>query len=155
MNNQVKKAWERQGKVNHVITSTDLVVKWHSGSNLSTSYGSRLRHMHRAQVWAVNCILYSRAVMALEFLLMSPGFNSFLFLRDEQNSKYGGWVLAVIKYTYLPPTNPNFIQDTEDRCLLLMSSMSLLTYHFRNIGWWKSIIWTKIYAYLQYVKNKA
>jgi hypothetical protein len=28
--------------------------------------------------------------MALEFLLMSPRFNSFLLLRDEQNSKYGG-----------------------------------------------------------------
>jgi hypothetical protein len=28
--------------------------------------------------------------MALEFLLMSPGFNSFLLLRDEQNSKCGG-----------------------------------------------------------------
>jgi hypothetical protein len=25
--------------------------------------------------------------MALEFLLISPGFNSFLLLRDEQNSK--------------------------------------------------------------------
>jgi hypothetical protein len=25
--------------------------------------------------------------MALEFLLMSPGFNSFLLLRDEENSK--------------------------------------------------------------------
>jgi hypothetical protein len=25
--------------------------------------------------------------MALELLLMSPGFNSFLLLRDEQNSK--------------------------------------------------------------------
>jgi hypothetical protein len=28
--------------------------------------------------------------MALKFLLMSPGFNSFLFLRDEQNFKCGG-----------------------------------------------------------------
>jgi hypothetical protein len=25
--------------------------------------------------------------MALEFLLMSPGFDSFLLFRDEQNSK--------------------------------------------------------------------
>jgi ribosomal protein S27E len=39
-----------EGKVNHVITSTDLKVKCHSCSNLSTSYGSRLRHIHRAQV---------------------------------------------------------------------------------------------------------
>jgi hypothetical protein len=28
--------------------------------------------------------------MALEFLLMSPRFNSFLLLRDEQNSKCVG-----------------------------------------------------------------
>jgi hypothetical protein len=28
--------------------------------------------------------------MALEFLLMSPGFNSFLLLREEQNTKCGG-----------------------------------------------------------------
>jgi hypothetical protein len=28
--------------------------------------------------------------MALEFLLMSLGFNSFLLLRDEQNSKCRG-----------------------------------------------------------------
>jgi hypothetical protein len=74
-------------KVNHLITSTDLEVKWHSCSNLSTSYGSRLRHIHIAQVRIVSCVLYYRAIMALEFLLMSPGFNSFLLLRDEQNSK--------------------------------------------------------------------
>jgi hypothetical protein len=56
--------------------------------------------------------------MALEFLLMSLGFNSFLLLRDEQNSKcvWGGGV-AVIKYIYLPPTYLYFIQDIEDRCL--------------------------------------
>jgi hypothetical protein len=28
--------------------------------------------------------------MTLDFLLLSPGFNSFLVLRDEQNSKCGG-----------------------------------------------------------------
>jgi hypothetical protein len=33
-----------------VIRSTDLEVKLHSYSNVSTSYGSRLRHIHRAQV---------------------------------------------------------------------------------------------------------
>jgi hypothetical protein len=54
---------------------------------------------------------------------VSPGFNSFLFLRDEQNSKCGGGVLAVIKCIYLPPTYLYFIQDIEDRCLLLTSSM--------------------------------
>jgi hypothetical protein len=28
--------------------------------------------------------------MALEFLLMSPGFNSFILLSDKQNSNCGG-----------------------------------------------------------------
>jgi hypothetical protein len=63
--------------------------------------------------------------MALEFLLLSPRFNSFLLLGDEQNSKCGG-VLAVIKCIYLPPTYLYFIQDIEDRCLLLMSSTSFV-----------------------------
>jgi hypothetical protein len=63
--------------------------------------------------------------VALEFLLMSPGFNSFLLLRDEQNSKCGG-VLVVIKSIYLPPTCLHFIQDIEDRCLLVMSSTSFV-----------------------------
>jgi hypothetical protein len=63
--------------------------------------------------------------MALAFLLMSPGFNSFLLLRDEQNSKCVGGVLAVIKCTYLPPTYIYLIQDIEDRCLLLTSFVDL------------------------------
>jgi hypothetical protein len=70
-----------------VNTGTDLEIKWHSYSNLSTSFGSRLRHIHRAQVWVVSCVLYCWAVMALDFLLLSLGFNSFLLLRDEKNSK--------------------------------------------------------------------
>jgi hypothetical protein len=64
--------------------------------------------------------------MAVKFLLLSPGFNSFLLLRDEQNSKCvcvgGGGVLAVIKCIYLSPTYLYFIQNIEDRCLLLRSS---------------------------------
>jgi hypothetical protein len=69
--------------------------------------------------------------MALEFLLLSPGFNSFLLLRDEQNSKcVCVGVLAVIKCIYLPPPYLYFIQVTEDRCLLLMSSMSLVDLPF-------------------------
>jgi hypothetical protein len=98
MSDWVIKLEKRGGMVNHVITSTNLEVKWHCYSNLSTSYGSRHRHIHIAQAWVVCCVLYSLAVMALEFFLMSPGFNSFLFLRDEQNSKCvcvcgggGGW----------------------------------------------------------------
>jgi hypothetical protein len=46
---------------------------------------------------------------------------------------WGGGVLAVIKSIYLPPIYLHFIQDIEDRCLLIMSSMSFLIYHFRNI----------------------
>jgi hypothetical protein len=73
--------------------------------------------------------------MVLEFLLMSPGFNSFLLLRDGQNSKcvcvWGG-VLAVIKCKYLLTTNLQFIQDIEDRCLLLMSCMSFLDLLFQE-----------------------
>jgi hypothetical protein len=56
--------------------------------------------------------------MTLEFLLLSPGFNSFLLLRDDQNSKSvcvsGGGVLAVIKCIYLPPKYLYSIQDVED-----------------------------------------
>jgi hypothetical protein len=63
--------------------------------------------------------------MALEFLLLSLGFNSFLSLRDEQNSMRGV-VLAVIKCIYLSPAYIYFIQDIEDRCLLLMSSTSFV-----------------------------
>jgi hypothetical protein len=69
--------------------------------------------------------------MALEFLLLSPGFNSFLLLRDEQNSKCGE-VLAVIKCIYLPLTYLHFNQDIEDRCLLLMSSTSFVDLPFQE-----------------------
>jgi hypothetical protein len=69
--------------------------------------------------------------MALEFLLMSPRFNSFLLLRGEQNSKCVG-VLAVIKCIYLPPTYIHFIQDIEYRCLLLMSSTSFVDLPFQE-----------------------
>jgi hypothetical protein len=65
--------------------------------------------------------------MALEFLLVSPGFNSFLLLREEQNSSVCVWgVLVVIKCIYLSPPYLHFIQDIEDKCLLLMSSMSFV-----------------------------
>jgi hypothetical protein len=81
----------------------------------------------------VSCVLYSRAVLALEFLFMSLGFNSFVLLRDEQNSTcVCGGVLAVIKCIYLPPAYPNFIQDVEDRCLLVMSSTSFVDIPFQE-----------------------
>jgi hypothetical protein len=62
---------------------------------------------------------------------MSRAFNPFILLRDEQNTKCGG-VLAVIKCIYLPPTYLNFIQDIEDRYLLLMSSMSFVDLLFQE-----------------------
>jgi hypothetical protein len=71
--------------------------------------------------------------MAPEFLLMSLGFNSFLLLRDDQNSKcVGGGVLAVIKCLYLLPTYLHFIQDIDDRCLLLTSSTSFVDIAFQE-----------------------
>jgi hypothetical protein len=39
--------------------------------------------------------------MVLEFLLLSPGFNSFLLLRDEQNSKCGGGVGSHKMYIFI------------------------------------------------------
>jgi hypothetical protein len=63
---------------------------------------------------------------------MSPGFNSFLLLRDEQNSKCVWGVLVVIKCIYLPPTYLHFIQDIEDMCLFLTSSMSFVDRPFQE-----------------------
>jgi hypothetical protein len=40
--------------------------------------------------------------------------------------------LAVIKCIYLLPTYLHFIQDTEDRCPLLMSSMSFVDLPFQE-----------------------
>jgi hypothetical protein len=54
-----------------------------------------------------------------------------LLLRDEQNSKFEG-VLVVIKCIYLPRTYLHFIQDIEDRCLLLMSSTSFIDLPFQE-----------------------
>jgi hypothetical protein len=42
------------------------------------------------------------------------------------------WVLAVIKCIYLPPTYLHGMQDMEDRCLLLMSSMSFIDLPFQE-----------------------
>jgi hypothetical protein len=70
--------------------------------------------------------------MALEFLLMSLGFKSFLLLRDEQNSKCVWGVLAVMKCIYLLPTYLHFIQDIEDMCLLLMSFTSFVAIPFQK-----------------------
>jgi hypothetical protein len=122
--------WE--GKVNHVITSIDLEAKWHSCSNLSTSYGSRLRHIHRAQIWVVSCVLYSRAITALEFLLMSPGFNSFFWSEMSKTLSVEGGVLVVIKCIYLTPSYLHFMQVIEHRCILLTSSTSFVDLPFQE-----------------------
>jgi hypothetical protein len=41
-------------------------------------------------------------------------------------------VLAVIKYIYLSVTYLHFIEDIEDRCLLLTSSMSFIDLPFQE-----------------------
>jgi hypothetical protein len=41
-------------------------------------------------------------------------------------------VLVVIKCIYLPPTYLHFMQDIEDRCLLLMSSTSFVDLRFQE-----------------------
>jgi hypothetical protein len=41
-------------------------------------------------------------------------------------------LLTVLKCIYLPPTYLHFIQDIEDRCLLLMSSMSFVDLPFQE-----------------------
>jgi hypothetical protein len=41
-------------------------------------------------------------------------------------------LLAVIKCIYLPPTYLHFIQDIEDKCLLLMSSTSFVDLPFQE-----------------------
>jgi hypothetical protein len=42
------------------------------------------------------------------------------------------WQLAVIKCIYLVPTYLHFIQDVENRCLLLTSSMSFVDLPFQE-----------------------
>jgi hypothetical protein len=63
---------------------------------------------------------------------MSLRFNSFLLLRDEQNSRCVWGVLAVIKCIYLPPTYLHFMQDKEDRCLILTSSTCFVDLPFQE-----------------------
>jgi hypothetical protein len=64
---------------------------------------------------------------------MSPRFNSFLLLRDEQNSKcVWGAGVAIIKCIYLSPTYLHFMQDIEDRCLWLTGSMSFVEVPFQE-----------------------
>jgi hypothetical protein len=75
--------------------------------------------------------------MALESLLMSPGFNSFLCLGMSKDLSvcvgvWGGGVLAVIKCIYLPPTYLHLMQDIEDMCLLLTSFMSFVDRPFQE-----------------------
>jgi hypothetical protein len=69
--------------------------------------------------------------MALKFWPMSPGFNSLLLLRDEQNSNYGGSV-GGHKMHIFTANILHFIQDIEDRCLLLMSSTSFVDLPFQE-----------------------
>jgi hypothetical protein len=70
--------------------------------------------------------------MALEFLLMSQGFNYFVCSGTSKSSKCVWGVLAVIKYIYLPSTYLYFMQYMEDRYLLLTSSTSFVDLPFQE-----------------------
>jgi hypothetical protein len=70
--------------------------------------------------------------MALEFLLMSPGLNSFLCLGTSKALSVCVGGLVVIKWIYLLPTYLHFIQDIEDRCLLQTSSTSFVDLPFEE-----------------------
>jgi hypothetical protein len=73
--------------------------------------------------------------MALEFLLMSPRFNSFLLLRDVQNSKcvwggVGGHKMHI--FTGNVPTFHSRNREIEDRFLLLTSCVSFIDLPFQE-----------------------
>jgi hypothetical protein len=61
---------------------------------------------------------------------MSLGFNSFHCSRTSKALSVG--VLVVIKCIYLPPTYLHFMQDIEDRCLLLTTSTSFVDLPFQE-----------------------
>jgi hypothetical protein len=56
-----------------------------------------------------------------------PQYESLDYLVDKEDM-----MLAVIKCIYLLPTYLHFIQDIEDRCLLLMSSRSIVDQPFQE-----------------------
>jgi hypothetical protein len=93
--------------------------------------------------------------MALEFLLMSLGFNSFVCSGMSKTLSGGGGVLAVIKYIYLPPTCLHFMQDIEDRCLLLTSSTNFVDLPFQEHRMTEKHHMDQNPSYLQYVQTKA
>jgi hypothetical protein len=59
--------------------------------------------------------------------------KSYLEQLPTVSSPEQGQLLAVIKCIYLPPTYLHFMQDIEDRCLLLTNSMHFIDLPFRNI----------------------
>jgi hypothetical protein len=68
--------------------------------------------------------------MALEFLLMSLGFNSFLMLRDEQNSKCVGGVgghkmhIFTANITIFHSIYRRYVLITNEFCLSSISTTS-------------------------------
>jgi hypothetical protein len=70
--------------------------------------------------------------MALEFLLSLQDLILFFFSGMKKTLSVCGGMLTVIKYIYLPPTYLHFIQDIEDRCPLLTSSMSFVDLPFQE-----------------------
>jgi hypothetical protein len=68
-------------------------------------------------------------ISAKELLSLLPSFFSCHHL---PHLKVYTSVLVVIKCIYLQPTYQHFIQDIEDRCLLLMSSTSFVDLPFQD-----------------------
>jgi hypothetical protein len=62
----------------------------------------------------------------------SPHFIRSACYTGRFSCRYIEGLLVVIKCIYLPPTYIHFIQDIEDRCLLLTSSMSLVDLPFQE-----------------------
>jgi hypothetical protein len=76
------------------------------------------------------CSLFS-SNYGTRVLAYALGFNSFLCSGPRKALSVWG-VLVVIKCIYLPSTFFHFMQDIEDRCLLLMCSMTFVDLPFQE-----------------------
>jgi hypothetical protein len=68
----------------------------------------------------------------IKSMLMSSHYQSGTFMVNNGALVVSGGLLAVIKCIYLPLTYLHFIQDIEDRCLLLTSSTSFADSPFQE-----------------------
>jgi hypothetical protein len=99
------------------------------GGVTSPSSPTSSKDLDLVGVSSPNCFAARWAALQACFL----SFRAQIFsLWAQFASRVGGSLLAVIKYTYLPLIFPNFIQDIEDRCLLLTSSTSFVDLSFQE-----------------------